>query len=129
VECSCLSRLASITPLPLPQNRSKLRVVSIRLQNHIQKEDQVLVTYISTQLVTVQHDNQYITTNVGPFFRITVYHDVFTKIGNGATRQSVHKRPTSVHSFVSRYIKMCLRRSLPSGSSSGCLLDNIAAIK
>jgi hypothetical protein len=54
------------------------KLVSIRLHSHIRKQDQVLVTYTSTQLVMVQHANRN-TTKAGLFFRIAVYHVVFTK--------------------------------------------------
>jgi hypothetical protein len=68
--------------------------------NHIHKEDQVLITYTNIQVVTrqVQHDNRYNTTKAGLFSRNAVYH------------------------------LMCLLRSLPSGSSSGYLLENITAL-
>jgi hypothetical protein len=68
--------------------------------NHIHKEDQIHITYTNIQVVTrqVQHDNRYKTTKSGLFFRHAVYH------------------------------LMCLLRSLPSGSRSGYLLENIAAL-
>jgi hypothetical protein len=95
--CNLLCRKTTLTTKP--SSNTAANKFQYDFANHIHKADSVLVTYTSTHLVTrqVQHDNRYNTTKAGIFFR-----------------------------RLPRYIScLCLLKSLPSGSSSGCFLEKI----